>query len=96
MTVRAKFRYDSYSACLYDKPSLDPTTGKADYTKTTKVEKRTLYFTPVYHKGDPAHENSKFWEASPSGKLELGTINEEAWSQFEMGKEYYLDFTPAE
>jgi hypothetical protein len=57
---------------------------------------RTVHMSPVYGNGDPNHENTKFWEASPSGGLTLGTINPAAWQQFELGMEYYLDFTPAE
>ena len=42
-------------------------------------------------------ETTKFWEASPSGKLELGCANLEAAKFFELSKEYYLDFmTPEE
>lgn len=57
-------------------------------------EKRTLNFTPVYS-DEPGSENKIFWEYTPSGSLQLGTVNQEAWEQFEIGKEYYLDFTPA-
>lgn len=57
-------------------------------------EKRTLNFTPVTN--DKTPENKTFWQYTPSGSLQLGTVNEEAWKQFELGKEYYLDFTPAE
>jgi hypothetical protein len=40
-------------------------------------------------------ENEKFYRYSPSGSIELGTVNEEAAKQFEIGKEYYVDFNPA-
>lgn len=40
-------------------------------------------------------ENEKFFEYTPSGSIMLSTINEEASKQFEIGKEYYVDFTPA-
>lgn len=43
-----------------------------------------------------SEENLKFFEATPSGSVDLGTINEEAGRQFELGKAYYLDFTPAD
>ena len=42
-----------------------------------------------------SEENKAFFEASPSGSIELGTVNEEAAKVFELGKEYYIDFTPA-
>lgn len=43
-----------------------------------------------------SEENKEFWKWSPSGKIELGTINPGASSQFEIGKEYYVDFTKAD
>jgi hypothetical protein len=33
---------------------------------------------------------------SPSGEIKLGTINPAAWEAFELGREYYIDFTPAD
>ena len=57
-------------------------------------ELRSVNLTPVYS-NDPASENAQFWRFTPTGKIELGTINPEAWKQFELGKEYYIDFTPA-
>jgi hypothetical protein len=52
----------------------------------------TAEFQPVYS-NDPDSENKKFWEFTPSGKLELGCINDQG---FKAGKEYYIDITPAE
>jgi hypothetical protein len=40
-------------------------------------------------------ENEQFYKWTPGGKLELATVNDEAAKQFEVGKEYYIDFTPA-
>jgi hypothetical protein len=37
-------------------------------------------------------ENKALFEASPTGKLELASANDQL---FEIGKEYYLDFTPS-
>ncbi len=54
----------------------------------------TLRFTPVYAP-NPEDVNHKFWEATPSGKFELGMVKEEAIKQFELGKDYYLDITEA-
>ncbi len=77
-TVRAKFVCDSV-------------TSQRGYG-----EEKVLYsakFNPVYANGDPNHENSKFWKASPGGSFELLTIK---MMPFEVGKEYYLDITLAE
>jgi len=39
-----------------------------------------------------SEENKSFWEASPCGSLKLSTVKDDL---FEVGKEYYLDFTLA-
>ncbi len=51
-----------------------------------------LTFQPVTG-GSP--ENDKFFKYTPWGELKMGTINPEAAMSFEIGGEYYLDFTPA-
>ena len=56
----------------------------------------TVCLRPVYGNGNPDHENSKFFRFTPSGKIEMGTINREAAAQFAPGAEYYVDFMPAE
>lgn len=50
----------------------------------------TAKFTPVTSGSD---ENKKFFDATPSGLLELGTFKED---HFEPGKAYYLDLTLSE
>lgn len=65
------------------------------YPKTTMCELRTVVLNPVYAGNDPKHENSRFWDYSPTGEIRLGTVNPDAWEQFEIGKEYYVDFTAA-
>jgi len=40
-------------------------------------------------------ENELFWKYTPSGKVEM-QIKKEVADLFEIGKEYYLDFTPVE
>lgn len=51
--------------------------------------------TPVYS-DDPKHENKAFWDATPSGKIEMWINNPGGFATFEVGKEYYVDFTPAD
>ncbi len=92
MSVRAKFKVDSYSTYLSTRKVGRNEKGVDVYEP---VEMRTIVLSPVYGNGDPNHENTKFWQYSPSGKIELGTINPDAWKQFELGKEYYIDFTAA-
>lgn len=43
-----------------------------------------------------SEENDKFFHWTPSGTIQMGVVNKDAFAQFEEGKEYYLDFTPAE
>jgi hypothetical protein len=52
----------------------------------------TVHLSPVTSGSD---ENKKFYEATPGGKIELGTVNGEALKQFAIGDEFYVDFTPA-
>lgn len=40
-------------------------------------------------------ENARFTKATPWGDIKLGIDNPAAIEQFEVGKEYYVDFTPA-
>ena len=41
-------------------------------------------------------ENKKFFYFTPFGEINIGTVNIEALKEFEIGKEYYVDFTKAE
>lgn len=43
-----------------------------------------------------SEENKKFFNATPCGEITLSVVNPEAAKQFEQGKEYYVDFTPAQ
>lgn len=92
MSIRAKFKVQKVEASQTMRKKL----GGADNEYET-VEIRTIMLQPVYAvNGDPNHENTKFWNASPSGEIKLGTINQSAWEAFELGGEYYVDFTKAE
>lgn len=54
----------------------------------------TVRLHPVYS-SDPNHENKRFWDATPSGSIEMQVNNMAALEQFEPGQEFYVDFTPA-
>lgn len=41
-----------------------------------------------------SEENKQYFSYTPSGKIEMN-IKSAAIEQFEVGKEYYVDFTPA-
>jgi hypothetical protein len=48
---------------------------------------------PVYGNG----EDNKSWSKwTPAGELKMTITNPSAAEQFDIGKTYYLDFTPAE
>lgn len=38
-------------------------------------------------------ENKQFFYATPSGSVEMYTVNPEAGEQFNVGDEFYIDFT---
>jgi hypothetical protein len=59
-----------------------------------KQEIQTIEMIPVYD-ADPESENGRFWDATPVGKIELGTINEAAGRYFDLDGEYYVTFTHA-
>lgn len=61
--------------------------GSADYSAAT------VTLIPVWGDGKA---NDQWSKATPSGKLEMLITNPAAVSKFELGREYYLDFTPAE
>ena len=91
MTVqtRAKFVCNSITETLGSKLSADGKTYEVCKMKTVKA-------APVYGNGDPEHENTKFWAASPGGTFELNVVNPEAVKAFEVGKQFYIDITPAD
>lgn len=54
---------------------------------------RVVELTAVYDDGTP--ENQRYAKATPSGSISLTIDNPPAAAQFELGKVFYLDFTPA-
>lgn len=58
-------------------------------------ERGNVILRPV-SSSDPSHENKTFWDATPSGQINMWIQNEKAFARFELGKEYYVDFTLAE
>ena len=89
--IVAKFKVNRFEMAQYPK-QIDPAKGWGQ-DNLEIVEQRTIFASPVYGNGDPNHENTKFWNASPTGELRLGVINKEAWPEFELGQEYYVYFS---
>lgn len=52
----------------------------------------SVHLAPVY---TGSEENKRFFAATPGGLISFYTVNQDALDQFEQGKEYYVDFTPA-
>lgn len=93
MIVRAKFKVTRIERQTSTACKKDANGNKVVPNVWEPVEMRTIVMHPVY--SNDGNENSKFWDATPSGELKLGTVNPEAWKMFELDGEYYLDFTKA-
>lgn len=82
MNVRAKFSCTSVTKTMGGK-----------YNAEGKYEQGVLYgyrFQAVTNNSD---ENKSFYASTPSGSIELQAVRDDL---FEIGKEYYLDFSLAE
>ncbi|MGS1014111.1 hypothetical protein ACVCL0_09040 [Rhodanobacter sp. UC4450_H17] len=63
-------------------------------THSWNTSARTLKFSAQYDTAIP--EDQRFQEATPSGTFEMLCTNPAANAQFEIGKSYYFDITPAD
>lgn len=61
---------------------------------TPKESGAVKYVFKAVYSNDPNHENKSFWDATPNAELVMVITNPGAQT-FEIGREYYLDFTPA-
>ncbi|MFA5937417.1 MAG: hypothetical protein WC822_06105 [Candidatus Paceibacterota bacterium] len=83
--VRAKFKVskiERYISSVTDKDG-----------KWVPAEVQNIVLQPVMKDGKG--DNNLFFAATPSGKIELGVLNLDAAKNFELEKEYYVDFVPA-
>ena len=55
---------------------------------------KTYKFFPVHDNSTP--ENARFTKYTPSGELTMLVDNPAVEGSFVLGKEYYVDFSPAE
>jgi len=53
---------------------------------------KTLRFSAMYDPSIP--EDQRFMKATPTGHIDMQVDNEAALTQFELGKYYYIDFSP--
>lgn len=84
--VRAKFYVANVS-----EPKQATRWEEGKETKQVNAYDITLYAVTA----NGSEENKDFFTNTPTGNLTLTTVNEAAAKQFEKGKEYYVDFTPA-
>lgn len=67
---------------------------RAKFVCTFKdVHNKTVHLAPVY---GGSEENRQFFAATPGGTISMHCLNEQAFAAFEQGREYFVDFTPAE
>lgn len=59
------------------------------YNKTA----RTIVLQPQYDMSVP--EDQRFAQATPNGRIEMYVDNPTAVAALEIGKDFYVDFTPA-
>lgn len=54
-----------------------------------------IKLAPVYSGQDGKPVNADWSKATPQGSIVLGVTNPDAIAKFELGKFYFVDFTPA-
>jgi hypothetical protein len=62
------------------KKVVDKETGEERWVA---AEQRTIKLRPVYGNGDPNHENTKFWNATPAREFQFTMISLETAQVFE-------------
>ena len=91
MRVRCKMVLSSVTKRLSSRYVPDsgsgPTLIKAHYTPVYVYDAKFSVVTG----GTGDDDSQRFWEATPSGQLELTTIKEMPW---EIGTAHYVDVTP--
>lgn len=80
--IRCKFRCNSIKETLMG----------VQNPETKAYESKTIYSAEMLVVTGDSEENKKFFLWTPSGKLEVGLHQDKV---FEVGKEYYVDITPA-
>lgn len=82
MNVRAKFKCTGIQQS--ESSFYDPATGKYN---PCVVETATFWAV-----NSGSEENKKFFASTPNGSISIGVVHK---GMFQLGREYYLDFTPA-
>jgi hypothetical protein len=64
-----------------------------DKISKTRFGSHEIALTPV---STGSEENKEFFKWTPGGVITLSVVSDATVAQFEVGKEYYIDFTPAQ
>jgi hypothetical protein len=80
MSVRAKFKVQKHTETKW---------GALEGQSTIEVEMGAVY-------GKDGTENATWSKATPMGTIKMTITNLDAVAQLEIGKEFYVDFTPAD
>ncbi len=59
------------------------------------IQKGNLHEIELHPVMSGSPENEAFYAATTGGSMNLVTISDDAGTQFELGAEYYIDFTKA-
>lgn len=97
MPVRAKFNVwgiEKINSSRYkcDENGIELRDDNGDLIRE-EIEGAQIQLMPVT---DGSAENKQFFSLTPGGSIQLATVNPEAAAQFEVGRSYYVDFTPAD
>lgn len=99
MTVRCKFKVTQIAMHEGQRRVRDDVgdwkKGGSGHFITESCLAGSVTMAPVYANDDAKHENSKFWDASPSGEFKMQVNNLEALKALEVGKQYYIDISAA-
>lgn len=109
MAVRAKFRCSSIRltpssamtpefAELYEKhgyPEAKRIAEEQGIEQNRQFNQPTVELFAVTPANGATDENKAFFAATPAAKIEMTITNPDAAETFELGKEYYVDFSPA-
>ncbi len=70
---------------------------KHGYSPSPDATMANIVLQPCFgtYPGGDSEENKSFSKWTPQGKIELTITNPSAIAAFELGKAYYIDFTPA-
>lgn len=82
--VRAKFRVNGIFG------------GTVDGVESKRIEMSPVFASETGREGNACEENAIFGKWTPSGSISITIVNPAAFEQFEVNKEYYVDFSSME